>query len=197
MTRASKALSVFIIFIAIQTNIYAQDKDMKVKLNPARLKEENLVGLLEKRYSCRNFKQKTLSLDDIATILWVTSGKKYDSITGATRTIPSAGATYPLELYLVVGENAIDRIKAGIYNYQIPEHTLQMTVTGDKRKEVADACLGQDFISQAPVSLVICAKFSRTTHRYGQRGERYVYMEVGHASQNTYLAAINLGLATV
>ena len=191
-----KALSLLIIFLTLQTNIYADNKDMKIKLNPPYLKQENLTVLLERRYSCRDFQAKALNLDDISTLLWATCGRKYDSITGATRTAPSAGATYPLELYVLVGENSTAKLKAGVYHYLIQEHALEMIREGDKRLELAQACLGQDFICAAPVSLVIAAKFQRTTDRYGKRGERYIYMEAGHASQNTYLAVTNLGLAT-
>lgn len=191
-----KALSVLIILI-IPTNISADNKNMKIKLNPPQLKEENLAVLLEKRYSCRNFQNKILKLDDLATVLWATCGKKHDALTEATRTIPSAGATYPLELYVVAGENCVDKLEAGIYLYLIEEHSLELIAKGDKREELARACLGQNFIYEAPVSLVITAKFLRTTRHYGLRGERYVYMEAGHASQNAYLAVTNLGLATV
>lgn len=191
-----KTLSFFIIFLSLQLNIYADNKGMKIKLNPPQLKEENLAALLERRYSCRDFQAKALNLDEIATLLWATCGRKYDSVTGATRTIPSAGATYPLELYVLVGENSTDKLKAGVYHYLIEEHTLEMIREGDKRPDLARACLGQDFIRQAPVSLVIAAKFHRTADHYGTRGERYIYMEAGHACQNTYLAVTNLGLAT-
>jgi len=191
-----KALSVLIIFMALQTNIYAQDKGMKIKLGTSRLRAGNLGELLERRYSCRNFQKKSLSLDEISGLLWAACGKKYDALTHASRTIPSAGATYPLELYLVVGENAVDKLKTGVYHYLIEEHSLVNIEVGDKRKELSGACLGQDFIAKAPVSLIIAAKFQRTTKRYGDRGEHYVYIEVGHAAQNTYLAATNLGLAT-
>lgn len=190
-----KALSVLIILI-IPTNIYADNKGMKIKLNPAQLKEENFAVLLEKRYSHRNFQNKILKLDEIASLLWATCGRKHDSQAQATRTIPSAGATYPLELYLVVGESCVDKLEAGLYHYLIQDHSLQFITPGDKRKELARACLGQNFIYEAPVSLVITAKFQRTTNHYGLRGERYVLMEAGHASQNTYLAVTNLGLAT-
>lgn len=174
------------------------DKDMKIRLNPPNIKkEESLKVLLERRYSCRDFQDKMLNLDDIATILWATCGKKLDSVTGATRTAPSAGATYPLELYVVVGRNCVDKLKEGLYHYLIDEHALEIVAEGDKREGLSRACLGQYFIKEAPVSLVIVAKFHRTTNRYGKRGERYVYMEAGHASQNTYLAVTNLGLGTV
>lgn len=169
---------------------------MKLSLNPPRPKDK-LKVIIENRHSCRDFESKTLSLDDITTILWATCGKKQDSTTGATRTIPSAGATYPLELYIVVGKNCIDRLKEGVYHYLIGEHSLELIKEGDIRAELAQACLGQNFIKQAPASLVIVAIFGRTTNRYGKRGERYVYIEAGHASQNAYLMSTNLGLNTV
>lgn len=192
-----RVICALIIFINTPLNIYANNKDMKIRLNPAHFKEINLNTLLEKRYSCRNFQDKSLTLDDIATMLWATCGKKQDAITQATRTIPSAGATYPLELYLVVGKNSVDKLKEGVYHYLIEEHSLELITEGDTREDLSRACLGQDFIQEAPVSLVITAKFQRTTNHYGTRGQRYVYMEAGHACQNTYLAVTNLGLATV
>lgn len=192
-----KILCALLILMSSWPDIFANNKEAMIKLKPAHFNEGNLKSLLEKRYSCRTFGDKILNLDDIATILWATDGRKYDSITGATRTIPSAGATYPLELYIVVGKNSVDKLKEGLYHYLIEEHSLELVFAGDKRKELAGACLGQDFIAQAPVSLIIAANFKRTTTRYGIRGERYCFMEAGHASQNTYLTVTNLGLATV
>ena len=65
------------------------------------------------------------------------------------------------------------------------------------RLELARAALDQEFIYEAPVDIVICAIYERTTLGYGNRGERYVHIEVGHAGQNIYLQAEALGLATV
>jgi SagB-type dehydrogenase family enzyme len=65
------------------------------------------------------------------------------------------------------------------------------------RLNLARAALGQEFVDEAPVDIVICAIYERTTRGYGARGERYVHMEVGHAGQNIYLQATALGLATV
>ena len=194
-----KVFCALFVFANIFPSIYAYNeaKDMSIKLTPPSFKTENLKVLLEKRYSCRSFQAKALSLEDIANILWATCGKKYDAITGASRTIPTAGATYPLEIYIVAGNGSIDKLKAGVYHYLIEGHALEAILDQDKRAELAEACLGQNFIKEAPVSLVIAAKFIRTTRRYGTRGERYVYMEAGHACQNAYLAVTNLGLNTV
>jgi len=175
-----------------------QDRTIIIKLNPpAALSGKGLQALLEKRYSCRSFQDKKMPLDNLGDILWATCGKKYDAVTGASRTIPSAGATYPLELFVVVGRDSVENFKEGIYHYLIEEHSLKLILPGDKREELSRACLGQDFIAKAPVTLIISAKFERTTQRYGDRGVKYVYMEAGHACQNTYLALTNLGLGAV
>jgi SagB-type dehydrogenase family enzyme len=176
----------------------SENKTIIIQLNPpAALSGNNLQVLLEKRYSCRYFQDKKISLDSLGNILWAACGKKYNSVTGATRTIPSAGATYPLELFVVVGRNSVDRLKESAYQYLIEEHSLKIILTGDRRQELCRACLGQDFITKAPVSLIISAEFKRTRQRYGERGDRYVYIETGHACQNTYLAVTNLGLGAV
>lgn len=172
------------------------DAPVKIKLKPANLKAPLRV-LLDERSSCRHFQNKTLDLDTLGALLWATCGKKFDATTAATRTIPSAGATNPLELYVLIGKDGVARLKEGLYHYLIEEHALELTAEGDKRQELAAACLGQAFLSSAPVSLIICAQFERTTGRYGDRGERYVYMEAGSAYQNTYLAVTQLGLGTV
>jgi len=169
---------------------------MKLRLPSPHLKN-NFNVLLEERYSCRDFQNKPLNLDDVANILWAACGRSHDSVTSATRTAPSAGATYPLELYILVGKNAVVNLRDGLYHYSIEEHALEIIREGDKRAELARACLDQSFISVAPVSLIIAAQFERTTTRYSKRGERYVYMESGHVCQNIYLAATYLGLGTV
>jgi SagB-type dehydrogenase family enzyme len=96
-----------------------------------------------------------------------------------------------------VGKNGVNKLKEGVYHYIIDEHSLELVAAGDRRSELAMSCLGQTFIEEAPISIVIIAIFKRTTNRYGPRGEHYVYMEAGHACQNTYLTVTGLGLGTV
>ncbi|MFH0826755.1 MAG: SagB/ThcOx family dehydrogenase [Candidatus Omnitrophota bacterium] len=169
---------------------------MKIKLKPVNPKAP-LHALLQERSSCRDFQDKTLELDTLGDLLWATCGKKFDAVTSASRTIPSAGATNPLELYVLIGKGGVTSLKEGLYHYLIEEHALELTTEGDRRQELAAACLGQDFLKDAPASVIICAQFERTSRRYGERGERYVFMEVGSACQNAYLAAAELGLGTV
>jgi len=64
-------------------------------------------------------------------------------------------------------------------------------------QQLASAALDERFIAEAPVNIIICAIYLRTSYPYGRRGERYVHMEVGHVGENIHLQAVALGLATV
>lgn len=105
--------------------------------------------------------------------------------------------TYPLEIFIACGRNSIEGLDAGVYHYRLSEHALAQHHPEDVRPELARAAQNQKYTYQAPLDIVICAEYERTTRRYGSRGERYVHIEVGHAGQNIYLQATALGLGTV
>lgn len=153
----------------------------------------SLEEAIYKRVSRRRFIPRKLTQEQLSQLLWVTQGM----ISGHSRSVPSAGATYPLEIFVVIGDNSVEGISGGIYWYRYNEHLLEIHKKGDLRMELCHACWGQDFISTAPINIVITAEYERTTTRYGKRGYQYVYMEVGHAGQNIYLEAEALGLGTV
>jgi len=155
----------------------------------------SLEEAIDRRRSIRRFTPEPISQPQLSQILWATQGVT-DTRSG-DRAIPSAGATYPLEIFVVCGHNCIEGISEGIYHYNPESHSLTLHCQGDSRRELARAALNQEFVYQAPVNIVICAVYERTTMRYGARGERYVHIEVGHAGQNIYLQATALGLATV
>ena len=147
---------------------------------------------LASRRSRRNFQDKPLTLEQLSQILWAAYGISDER---GLRTTPSAGALYPLEIYVVVGN--VTGIEAGVYRYNPLEHTITRTIDGDLREELSAAALNQRMIAYAPVTVVYTAVFSRITERYGARGrERYVYMEIGHSAQNVYLQAEAMGLGT-
>jgi len=154
-----------------------------------------LAEAVARRRSVRRFTPEPLSLQQLSQILWAAQGK--NDTRGRYRAVPSAGATYPLEIFVLCGQNSIEGLDEGIYHYNIDSHSLTRLYKGDVRLELARAALAQEFIYQAPMDIVICAEYERTMMRYGSRGERYVHMEVGHAGQNIYLQATALGLATV
>ncbi len=155
----------------------------------------SLEEAIARRRSIRRFAPEPLSLPQLSQVLWAAQGLTKGE--GRYRAAPSAGATYPLEIFLVCGEDGIAEVAAGIYHYRVDNHSLSLHYKGDIRFELARAALGEESIYYAPVDIVVCAEYERTAMRYGSRAERYVHMEVGHAGQNIYLQATALGLATI
>ncbi|MEO0004900.1 MAG: SagB/ThcOx family dehydrogenase [candidate division WOR-3 bacterium] len=147
---------------------------------------------LLRRRSVRSYSGEPLTLNEVGQLLWAAQGK-----TGKTygRTAPSAGATYPMEVFLVAGR--VQGLDSGVYHYDVERHALQLVKTGDVRSELAGAALGQTCIKNAPASIVLTCEYKRTTTRYGDRGIRYVHMEAGHIGQNVSLECVALDLGTV
>lgn len=144
------------------------------------------------RRSVREFKNIPLSISEVAQLLWAAQG--ITSPDGG-RTAPSAGTLYPLEIYLVAGN--VESLQAGVYHYLPFKHALIQTIQEDVRTKLTKAALDQNAVNSAPASIIISANYQRTTGKYGERGARYVHMEVGFAAQNIYLQAESLGLGTV
>ncbi len=160
---------------------------MKIKLPKPKFKSEvSLEEALLKRKSYRRFLNKKLSLEEISQILWAGQGITRGNF---FRTVPSAGALYPIELYAVLEE--------GVFHYIPHEHALELIKKGDVRYDLMKAALYQEYILEAPLNVIIAAVFSRTTYKYGDRGIRYVLFEAGHVSQNIYLQCVSLKLGTV
>lgn len=170
-------------------------KQTVIRLPPPQLKGKlSLEEAIAKRRSVRKYSTEPLTLFQLGQILWSAQG-----ITGAgkLRAAPSAGATYPLEIFATVGKETVEELQAGIYHYQVDSHSLSLHRPGDSRRDLARAALDQGFIANAPMDIVVCALYPRTSYRYGRRGERYVHIEVGHVGENIHLQAVALGLATV
>jgi len=160
---------------------------------PEPLKDSNfsLERAINERRSIRSYKDAPLTLKEVSQLLWAAQG----IVASGRRAAPSAGATYPMEIYLVAGN--VEGLEPGLYHYRNKEHVLELVKKGDLRKPLSDRALRQDMILKAPVTIVISAVFERTRARYGARAERYVYMEAGHIGQNIMLQATALGLGTV
>lgn len=166
-----------------------------VKLPQPELKEDvGITSLQRSRESRRRFRDEKLSLEEISYILWSAGG----SLPGfpGRKVPPSAGARYPIDVFLSVRENGLDGVEPGVYEYALSSNTLEPLAEGDRTGKIVEAALSQKFIAEAPVTVVLAADFYRTTVHYGERGNRYVYMDAGHAAQNVYLAVEAVGLGT-
>lgn len=143
--------------------------------------EETLRG----RRSGRTFTSEPLDLDTIGQLLWAGQG-----ITDGLghRTAPSAGARYPLELYVVTD--------ASVAHYLPDGHRLESRRSLESlRAELSNAAFGQDWIAEAPALIIVTGVDARTEVEYGAIAPSLVDREAGHAAQNILLQAEALGLA--
>jgi SagB-type dehydrogenase family enzyme len=141
---------------------------------------------LATRRSVREYSGEALTTAEIGRLLWAAQG--VTSFDGR-RTAPSAGATYPLELLAATPD--------GVYRYVPADHGLRAVLSGDVRGDLARAAAEQAFVGEAPLLIVVAAVPARTEARYGDRAERYIALEAGHAAQNVLLEAVALGLGAV
>ncbi len=145
------------------------------------------------RRSVRSYTAAPLGLSEAAQLLWAAQGIT-DAATGS-RSAPSAGALYPLEVYLVA--DRVGGLAPGVYRYMPAAHALVRVLSSAPKEALFKAALSQQWVVDAPALLVLSGVFGRTTGKYGERGRRYVYLEAGHAAENVYLQATALGLGTV
>jgi SagB-type dehydrogenase family enzyme len=171
----------------------AQERKETMKLPQPKLTSPfSIEQALAGRRSVRDYRKDSLTLQQVSQLLWAAQGVTSD---WGGRTSPSAGALYPLEIYLLAGE--VKGLDAGLYHYDPAKHTITQAKKGDLRRELSGASLDQEEILKAPATLIISAVYERTMRKYGERGIRYVHMEVGSAGENIYLQAESLGLGTV
>ncbi len=187
--------------IEITNNMNQEVNELEIQLPSPRLESNfSIEEVMLKRRSHRNYVKSSISLDDLSQVLWAAYGitkpdKSRDIYRGGFRAAPSAGATFPLEVYVIAGK--VKGIEPGVYKYISDGHKIIRVINEDVRADLAKAALSQEMIEDAPASLFFTAIFERTTQRYGDRGrERYVCMEMGHVGQNVYLQVEALGLGT-
>lgn len=159
----------------------------------------SIENALHTRRSVREFAKEPLAVVEISQLLWSAYG-----VTDSTshpglylKTTPSAGALYPLSIYLVAGN--IENLQAGLYKYKPVGHSLVKKKEGDLRKPLYEAALMQSTILEAKALILITCDYSKTTIKYDNRGKRYVHMEAGHAAQNVYLqgCGVDVGVCVI
>lgn len=154
----------------------------------------SLIEILKTRKSIRSFSTKPLNLTDLAFLLWASTGIQRIQQDYEFRTVPSAGALYPIETYLVA--NNIETLIEGLHHYNIKEHALEELKVGSIGQKIAQAALGQRMCATAPALFLWTAIFQRSKWKYAQRAYRYVYLDAGHIAQNLALSATSIGLGS-
>jgi SagB-type dehydrogenase family enzyme len=176
-----------------ETRMQSSDSDVIKLPTPSFSSSTSVEEALRKRRSTRDYTDKPLTIADISQILWAAQGITEENY--GLRTVPSAGALYPLELY--ISSSNVKDLPPGLYKYKPQNHTIKKISGGYKRIDISNAALGQDAIENSSAMVIITAVFERTAVKYGKRAERYVNIEVGHVGQNIYLQSVSLGLGTV
>jgi len=184
------------ILIACDTHQPTQDSAVNETITlpqPAEDGDISVEQALSQRRSIREYTGEPLTLEEVSQILWAAQGITLPS--RGFRTSPSAGATFPLYIYVAVS-NVTD-LETGLYLYHPGGHELQKVSAEDKKETIYAAGLRQSALQEGACTFVITGDYQRTTGRYGERGVRYVHNEVGHVGQNIHLQAEALGLGTV
>ena len=159
---------------------------------PATTGELSVEEAIARRRSVRSFSDRGIALTDLSQLLWAAQGVTGPE--GFKRAAPSAGAKYPLEVFVAVGD--VEGLDPGLYRYLPGTHALLSAGGEDVRERLCGEALYQEWIEDAPVVLIVTAVYERTMAKYGERGVRYVHIEVGAVSENVYLEAESLGLGT-
>lgn len=159
------------------------------------VKNNSFMDILNNRSSKRQYTQESLTLDELAYLLWATQGVK--KVVGRERkatfrTVPSAGARHPFETYLFV--NQVEGLNKGLYHYLALDHKLEFIKEVENQEEkVSTAYGGQVFFGNAPVSFVWTAIPYRSEWRYTINAQKYILLDAGHLCQNLYLACESIG----
>jgi SagB-type dehydrogenase family enzyme len=151
-----------------------------------------LRDTLSARRSARTYTQDPVSLEHLSQLLWAAQG-----ITNANenRTVPSAGAKYPFEIY-VAAQN-VEGLDPGLFHYRVGEHVLAKIRDGALGEQIAEISSGQAWLSAAPLYLLLVGVVPRTADKYGERAEQYVLIEGGGIMQSVLLQVVDLGLGGV
>jgi len=150
----------------------------------------SFAEVLQRRKSVRSFSTSPLSKVDLAFLLWASTGIQRTEHGYDYRTIPSAGALYPIETYVAV--NNVEGLMEGIYHYNIKNHLLEEIKLGNFGAKIAHAALDQEMCAEASVVFIWTAIFRRSKWKYSQRAYRYIYLDAGHVAQNLALAAVSI-----
>ena len=164
----------------------AAEAEMIQLPSPASTGTMSLEEALASRRSIREFTTEPLTTDEVSQLLWAAQGV---TSSGGRRTAPSAGALYPIEIYVADG--------TGTHRYLPQDHVLERIADGDLRPALEDAALGQAAVGDCAAVFIVAAVPSRTEAEYGSRADRYVKLEAGHAAQNLLLQAVALELGAV
>jgi SagB-type dehydrogenase family enzyme len=167
-----------------------------VPLPEADLGTTTLANAVAARRSRRSFGPDSLELSKLSTLLHVAYGitAGIDGTPQSLRAVPSGGALYPLELYVV--SHRVEALEPALYHYEPLRHVLELLRPLESPAEAELSPYPEPLVESAAV-VAMTAMFWRSRFKYGARAYRFALMEAGHVGQNLLLAAAALGLDAV
>lgn len=150
------------------------------------------------RNSTRELAEQSVSLEDLSSLLHFAYGQNRDNsdteYPRPFRVVPSAGALYPLELY--VFNSRVKNLAPGLYHFNPAHNYLRLLSPNTRVDDVAAVLVQPELAHSASLIVFITALFERSTFKYGARGYRFVLLEAGHVAQNVNLVATALDLGS-
>lgn len=168
---------------------------VRVSLPSPQLPDMSLSAALVQRESCRSFAQEPIGIAQLSTLLCGAYGVRLERDGIKYRTVPSAGALYPLELYVVVA--AVDGLQPAVYHFDPHANCLELMSDGGHQSDLEEGLITSELSNEAAVTVIISSVFWRSRFKYGPRGYRCALLEAGHVMQNLLLSAAALGLGAV
>jgi len=159
---------------------------------PGEFKGMHTEVAIQRRRSARKYSSQLVTLDELSRLLHNTGGINAEHWGNKLRSAPSAGALYPIEVYLLA--HRVDGLQPGLYHYAVQDHVLELLRTDDLRSEIVRHGLMQEYLGEANLVLVFTAIFQRLRWKYQERSYRYALIEAGHLGQNVYLAATSMAM---
>jgi SagB-type dehydrogenase family enzyme len=200
MSQKRKILFILLCIIFLSSALFfgdtQEEKEIMTLPKPSLKGDVSVEEAINSRRSTRSFKPDPLSISQLSQLLWAAQGITItiEEKNRSFRSAPSAGALYPIYVYVIVGEKGVTDLTKGIYKYNPEKHTLLKISGEDKRLAVAQASYNQSWMDKAPVILMITAEYERSMKKYGERGVRYSKIESGCVAQDIFLQAEALGL---
>jgi len=169
------------------------------RLPEPNLPDVSLASALAGRATCRRFLPDPLDVGRLSTVLAASYGVAGRFLVGRAqlmeRPVPSGGGLYPLEVYLLASR--VDGLAPAVYHYAPVLNGLERVDEEPvSPRTISRLFLGQPYVGEAAVVVVLTAVLQRSLVKYRDRGYRYVLFEAGHVAQNLNLAATACGLGS-
>jgi SagB-type dehydrogenase family enzyme len=190
---------VLIVCAVLMMNLRAVSEEKTLTDRAIKLPKPKTAGsvsveeAINSRRTRRTFDNKPFTLDNLSQVLWAAQGITDER--WKHRAAPSAGALFPIDVFIIVRKGGVEKLDAGIYRYIPDGHYLQTKAEGDFNAELRKVGYSQTFFAESPVCLILTAKPVRTTWKYGERGNRYIHFEAGHIAENIQLIGESLGFS--